>query len=82
MHYNVTFNKTNRCSGPPLSVAPLPPKFAPVFGGRGDYDEYRGEVEDPYARVLYGQDRNRTKRLPQSQSQSRLQSHQGQDFIH
>ena len=73
-------------SGPPLSVAPLPTKYG-QFAGRGDYDEYReveyraekvqypGEMEDPYARVLYGQERN--KRFHNSQSASRLQSHQG-----
>jgi hypothetical protein len=60
--------------GPPLSVAPLH-KYD--FGqGRGDYEDYRGqpqplahngEVEDPYARVLY-----RNSRMPNSQSGSRL----------
>ena len=62
--------------GPPLSVAPLPSKYGGQFLGHGDYDEYRGgEMEDPYARVLYAQDRN--KRFLNSQSASRIQSHQG-----
>ena len=58
------------CSGPPLSVAPLPNY---EYGkGRGDYEDYgRGapapqDMDDPYARVLY---RNRNVN---SQSASRI----------
>ena len=64
--------------GPPLSVAPLPSKYPPQFrtGTARDYeDPYRGEMEDPYARVLYAADRN--KRFSNSHSASRIQSHQG-----
>ena len=64
--------------GPPLSVAPLPSKYPPQFRtstGRDYEDPYRGEMEDPYARVLYAADRN--KRFSNSHSASRIQSHQG-----
>ena len=66
--------------GPPLVVAPLPTKYKQGPGAR-DYEDPRGEMEDPYARVLYGQDRVRNQRFQNSHSASRLQSHQGQIFV-
>ena len=60
------------CAGAGLSVAPLTMYEHGKSKGRGDYEdyradvEYRGEMEDPYARVVY---RNR---IQTSQSGSRL----------
>lgn len=62
--------------GPPLSVAPLPSKYNQFPPGSRDYEDYRGEMEDPYARLLYTADRANKQRFPNTQSVARLQSHQ------